>query len=277
MAQYKVPQDVEADDKLIGPFSFRQFVYLVIAVGLGGAAYGLFQIFPLLAIIPTPGILFFLVLALPLKKDQPMETYLAAVISFYLKPNKRFWTPGQRESSIQITVPKKAEKSRARDISGDEASSRLSFLADLVDSEGKSIKNSGSMLKEDVLAEANNTLDMFEVSNVNLDTVIDRQAENNHQKALDQMKAAINNVESIAPNSSIEAHGEIINPEPTKQPALSPEQPENNFENANAISPKPAIIELVNNPDYSVQTVEKEINRMKEKKGADGEIYVSLH
>jgi hypothetical protein len=24
MAQYKVPQDVEADDKLIGPFSFRQ-------------------------------------------------------------------------------------------------------------------------------------------------------------------------------------------------------------------------------------------------------------
>ncbi|TAL14698.1 hypothetical protein EPN95_02230, partial [Patescibacteria group bacterium] len=30
MAQYKVPQDVEADDKLIGPFSFRQFVYLII-------------------------------------------------------------------------------------------------------------------------------------------------------------------------------------------------------------------------------------------------------
>ena len=34
MAQYKVPQDVEADDKLIGPFSFRQFVYLLIAGGL---------------------------------------------------------------------------------------------------------------------------------------------------------------------------------------------------------------------------------------------------
>ena len=27
MAVYKVPQDVEADDKLIGPFSFRQFIY----------------------------------------------------------------------------------------------------------------------------------------------------------------------------------------------------------------------------------------------------------
>ena len=35
MAQYKVPQDVEAEDKLIGPFSFRQFIYLGVAVLTG--------------------------------------------------------------------------------------------------------------------------------------------------------------------------------------------------------------------------------------------------
>ena len=70
MAQYKVPQDVEADDKLIGPFSFRQFVYLLIAAGLIALAVGLFQIFPLLAIIQIPFVFFFLALALPLKKDQ---------------------------------------------------------------------------------------------------------------------------------------------------------------------------------------------------------------
>ncbi|MCF0232804.1 MAG: PrgI family protein, partial [Enterococcus sp.] len=33
MAQYKVPQNVEADDKLLGPFSFRQFIYLLVAAG----------------------------------------------------------------------------------------------------------------------------------------------------------------------------------------------------------------------------------------------------
>lgn len=54
MATYKVPQDVEADDKLIGPFSFRQFVYLMLVFGLGVAAVALFQVFPLLAIIPLP-------------------------------------------------------------------------------------------------------------------------------------------------------------------------------------------------------------------------------
>ncbi len=106
MAQYKVPQDVEADDKLIGPFSFRQFVYLLIAGGLIAAGIGLFQLMPLLAIVPMLPAGLFLVLALPLKKDQPMETYLAAVVSFYLKPRKRIWTPGQKESTILITAPK---------------------------------------------------------------------------------------------------------------------------------------------------------------------------
>ena len=60
MAQYKVPQDVEADDKLIGPFSFRQFVYLLVAAGLIALAVGMFQLFPLLAIIPLPFAFFFL-------------------------------------------------------------------------------------------------------------------------------------------------------------------------------------------------------------------------
>ena len=117
MAQYKVPQDVEADDKLLGPFSFRQLIYLFITAGLIALAVGLFNIFPLLCIIPAPFAIFFLILALPLKKDQPMETYLAAIISFYLKPNKRFWNPGQRDSTITITAPKKIEGPRVRTIS----------------------------------------------------------------------------------------------------------------------------------------------------------------
>ena len=112
MAQYKVPQDVEADDKLLGPFSFRQFIYLMIASGGIVAAIGLFQIFPLLAIVPLPVVFFFALLALPLKKDQPMETYLAAIVYYHLKQKNRIWTPGQRESTIIITAPKIVEKNR---------------------------------------------------------------------------------------------------------------------------------------------------------------------
>ena len=54
MAEYTVAQDVEADDKLIGPFSFRQFIYLIVVAGASAIAWGLAQIFVVLAILPLP-------------------------------------------------------------------------------------------------------------------------------------------------------------------------------------------------------------------------------
>jgi hypothetical protein len=140
MAQYKVPQDVEADDKLIGPFSFRQFVYLIIVAMAGAMAWGLFQLFPLLVIIPLPIIVFFGALALPLRKDQPMEIYLAAMVSFYLKPQKRLWDPDGVESLIEITVPKVVEKRRTKDLSQSDAQQRFGYLAEIVDSRGWAIR-----------------------------------------------------------------------------------------------------------------------------------------
>lgn len=200
MARYKVPQDVEADDKLIGPFSFRQFVYLLIAGGLIALAFGLFQIFPLLAILPIPLILFFGILALPLRKDQPMETYLAALISFYLKPHKRIWTPGQRESTIRITAPKIVEVPRTRDITGEEATHRLSFLADIVDTEGYAIKGTtSSLMREDLYAEANATSDMFENSRFNrIDNAIEKEENARHAEVINSMKKAIESNENMA-------------------------------------------------------------------------------
>ena len=209
MATYKVPQDVEADDKLLGPFTFRQFVYLMIVFGLIMLMVGLFQIFPLLAVIPIPFAAFFAILALPLKKDQPMETYLAALLSFYLKPNKRYWMPGQSESTILITAPKKVESSRARDITQDEASHRLSFLAEIIDSEGHAIKNASTTMKDDFYAEAYNTTDMFERNdNYNLTNLMTQQQDERRAAVVNQMRDAIANseynAEARAANSSIQ-------------------------------------------------------------------------
>lgn len=194
MATHKVPQDVEADDKLLGPFTFRQFIYLMVVFGLVMLAVGLFQIFPLLVIIPLPFIIFFTVLALPLKKDQPMETYVAALVSFYTKPNRRYWVPGQSESTIQITAPKKVEAPRARNITQDEASHRLSFLADIVDSEGRSIKNTNSIMRDDLYAEASNTADMFDYNNTEnyaLNQMINQQQIEHRAAVVNQMRDAI--------------------------------------------------------------------------------------
>ena len=210
MAQYKVPQDVEAEDKLLGPFTFRQFIYLLIAAAGIAGAWGLFQVFPLLALIPLPFVFFFGILALPVRKDQPMETYLAAVISFYLKPNRRIWTAGQRESTIKIIAPKKVEKSRTRDISEEEASHRLSFLATIVDSEGYAIRGDSSM-KEEYAAEANTIEDVLDADNPVIDRIIEQEQANRKQELVRDMRTAMSRADALIGSTP-------VNPQPVTQP-----------------------------------------------------------
>lgn len=143
MANYKVPQDVEADDKLIGPFSFRQFVYLLIVAAMIALAWAFSKIFLPLAVLPVPVILLFGALALPLRKDQPMEIYLAAIISFYLKPRVRTWDADGVESLIEITAPHVEEVVRSKNITQEDAQQRFGYLADLVDSEGWAVRGQG--------------------------------------------------------------------------------------------------------------------------------------
>ena len=312
MAQYKVPQDVEADDKLIGPFSFRQFVYLLIAGGLTALAVGLFQIFPLLAIIPVPFILFLGALALPLKKDQPMETYLAALVSYFLKPRTRIWVPGQSNSVITVTAPKKVEEPRTRDITGEEATHRLSFLAGIVDTKGYAIKGfNSSTLRDDLLAETHATNDMFETVHFdNLVDTISKDENERHENVMREMREAIRqaNNKPVVTSGTVQPRGDMINgglhgeqevsrrvdndnraeeinvfgpnydSDVVVKPIIKTEEEVNNNTAANrkveTMQVKPGIIELANNADFSVATIAKEANRIERDKG---EVFISLH
>lgn len=168
MARYKVPQDVEADDKLLGPFSFRQFIYLIIAALGIAIAWGLSRLFIPLAVIPMPIILLFGALALPLRKDQPMEIYLAAILAFYLKPRKRLWVPDGVQSLVEIVTPKVVEVQRAKDLSQSEAEQRLSYLADIADTRGWSVRGVApqpvSSMNPDIYYEAQQTTDVMDDS-----------------------------------------------------------------------------------------------------------------
>ena len=284
MATYKVPQDVEAEDRLLGPFTFRQFVYLLIAAIAGALAAALFQIFPLLAILPLPVIIFFLILALPLKKDQPMETYLAAIVSFYMKPNKRFWRPGQGETTIQITAPKIVEKSRTRDISEEEASHRLSFLSNLVDSEGYAIRgNHNGNFTENFIADTEDVNDFMDDSqNQNLINLMQKEKVARHTEIINQMKAAINNTENAMGPATISSHQATLDSNPfsqnqTTMSQISSNQPTSNpftqnqtIQSANTLTNRNQSIlnsnyqNLANNQNFSINTISKEANRYRE-------------
>jgi hypothetical protein len=204
MAVYKVPQDVEADDKLIGPFSFRQFIYLIIVAISGALAWGLSNLFIPLAVIPLPVMIFFGALALPLKKDQPMEIYLAAVVSFYLKPRRRLWQPDGIQSLVEITAPKVIEIKRSKDLSETEAQRRLSYLANLVDTEGWAVRgvDTNSPMQNDAYYEAQQTEDVLDATSgvaQSFDSMISQSDLKHRQDMVQRMHQIPQAPTSVAP------------------------------------------------------------------------------
>jgi hypothetical protein len=147
MAQYKVIQDIEAEDKLVGPLSLRQFIYAGIAAVLGYLSFisvakgGAF-----LLVVFVPPMLFCLFFAWPWTPDQPTEVWALARIRFFFKPRKRIWDQSGMKDLVTITVPKQVQKVFTNGLSQTEVRSRLSALADTIDSRGWAIKNSAVSL-----------------------------------------------------------------------------------------------------------------------------------
>lgn len=195
MAQYKVPQDVEAEDKLIGPFSFRQFIYLGIAALGIVVGVGLWHLFPGLIIIPLPFVALFLVLALPLRKDQPMETYLTAVIRFYLKPRKRLWQPEGSIGLVTIVAPKTPEVQLTKSVGGTAAAAQLDYLSQVVDTQGwatRGVVSPTVSMNDDAYAEAQQAEDVLD-ENTNIartfDSMIDKTSDKYKRSVTDQFRA----------------------------------------------------------------------------------------
>lgn len=141
MATYKVLQDIESEDKLLGTLTLRQFIYAAIV------ALSLFIMFKLTAvswflIIPfIPHTLLLSVLAAPIGKDQSPEIWLLARIRFMLKPQLRIWDQSGLKQLVTITVPKKVEQHLTNGLSQIEVKSRLEALANTIDSRGWAVKN----------------------------------------------------------------------------------------------------------------------------------------
>jgi len=143
MAVYKVIQDIEAEDKLLGPLTLKQFIFAVVAGGFIFVAFllvsktgNLLIAIPFIPFIAVPAIL-----AAPIGGDQPTDIWLAARIRFFLKPRKRVWDQSGIKNLVTITVPKRIEKMYTDGLSQQEVKSRLKALADTIDSRGWAVKN----------------------------------------------------------------------------------------------------------------------------------------
>jgi hypothetical protein len=147
MAVYKVIQDIEAEDKLLGPLTLKGFIYAAIAATLAFINFRLLVAsslgairWPFVLMLSLPMILFG-VLAAPLGREQPTEVWLLSRVRFLLKNHKRTWDQSGMNHLVTITVPKKVERILTKNFSQTEVKSRLQALASTLDSRGWVIKD----------------------------------------------------------------------------------------------------------------------------------------
>ncbi len=111
MGEYKVPQDVEAEDKILGPLTLRQFIFVVVGLGWGALSFAILRKLPALFIaFGVPPTILFLLLGVYKRQDQPFEALFLALLSFFKNPRKRLWEKEPIEEVFKIEpAPPKTE------------------------------------------------------------------------------------------------------------------------------------------------------------------------
>ena len=212
MSEYKVLQDIEGEDHIIGWLTPRQTIYAAIVVVSLILAYVMGRLNFLLAVPWIIPIGFFGFLAAPLGKDQPNDVWAAAQIRFYFKSRKRLWDQSGMEDLIKITAPKKVEKIYTDGLDQTQVRSRLQALSSTIDSRGWAIKGAAlsmpvmnnpysdnaddRLLESNALPQEVPTSDITEADDIlDIDNAmaqrLEEQIKIQEQKRMDQVKQRI--------------------------------------------------------------------------------------
>ena len=88
--QFKVPQFIDVEDKLFGPFTFRQFAYLVGGAGISFVFYKVLPIWiSIFLIIPVIGLSALLVFYKI--NEKPFIFYLEAGLNYFVSSKLYLW------------------------------------------------------------------------------------------------------------------------------------------------------------------------------------------
>ncbi len=140
--QYKVPQHVDIEDKVIGSLTIRQFIIILIAAGI-------ILVLNFMLIGPLRMLFFILAffiggLALSIAfvkyGDQNLEVFLVSAVKTFTNPRKRVWkkevaVPNQKAEPVKKTPQEEKGPTDTRiDITS--ARDNLEKLAEIIDSGG---------------------------------------------------------------------------------------------------------------------------------------------
>lgn len=121
--QYQVPQFIEVEDKIFGPLTFKQFVYLI---GGGGICYISYRFLPLIVaiLIIAPVIALSTALAFYQVNRKPFIEVMISAIKFFFTNKLYIWKKSenvkQNKTDPSTLIPKlyvpKLSESKLRDL-----------------------------------------------------------------------------------------------------------------------------------------------------------------
>jgi hypothetical protein len=134
--QFKVPQFIDIEDKVFGPFTWREFVYLAGGAGFVYLSFKLLPIFLALIVAPIFG---GLALALTFFKfnDKPFINALESFIRFYSRSRLYLWH--KQDSTTTQNTPIESKKT-IRDTLTESKLKTLSWSLDVIDPKADNTK-----------------------------------------------------------------------------------------------------------------------------------------
>uniref|UniRef100_A0A7C4R826 PrgI family protein n=1 Tax=candidate division CPR3 bacterium TaxID=2268181 RepID=A0A7C4R826_UNCC3 len=141
--QYKIPQNLDIEDKILGPFTLKQVLYLVTS---GITVYVLFNIigisnFPLFLIISIPIAVMTLALVFVKINERPFLDFFFYFLQFAREPKQKKWAKSTKIKTFDVTAKLSEEeqadqKKLAQMAKRGVVQSQLSQMATLLDTRG---------------------------------------------------------------------------------------------------------------------------------------------
>ena len=120
--RFKIPQDVQMEDKIVGPLTLKQLIIVGIGGGIDYFLYtSLSQVYLLEVWLLPVIVIGLLTAAIAFLKIRGLKftEYVLYSLEFYFKPRKRVWNQGGGEVFTSITTPKvksKADKAKEKQL-----------------------------------------------------------------------------------------------------------------------------------------------------------------
>lgn len=132
MRQYTVPQFIDAEDKIFGPITTRQFIIFIVAAMVSGISYKVFD-FSLFILVTIIIFGISLVIGFVKVNGRPFHFFVVTMVQTFKKPRLRVWR-NRPENVVEETVV--AAKTETYNKKPPISSSRLAELSLIADTGG---------------------------------------------------------------------------------------------------------------------------------------------